>query len=100
MQIVLPLGSARLGEEYFYQSVPFCIIDAVYSIGVRYPSVQRVVSRYCERFGLQRIHSDRHVLPAPEHQESVSVFCRKAETLGAERMAVEIFRNRQRTSTR
>ena len=33
---VLSLEHARLGEEYFYQSLPLCVIDAVFSIGVRY----------------------------------------------------------------
>jgi hypothetical protein len=42
---VLPLSSAKLSEEYFYQSLPLCIIDAVFSIGVKYDSTREVVIR-------------------------------------------------------
>lgn len=49
---VLSLSGAVLGEEYFYQSVPICFIDAVYSIGVRYSQVQKVVDSYCRYFNL------------------------------------------------
>mgnify|MGYP003466554474 CR=1 FL=1 len=37
----------ELGDEYFYASLPLCVIDAVYSIGVRYGSVRNVIRRYC-----------------------------------------------------
>jgi hypothetical protein len=38
---VLPLHSASLGDEYYYQSLPLCVIDAVYSTGVRYARAER-----------------------------------------------------------
>ncbi|MEJ1959688.1 MAG: hypothetical protein WDM70_09955 [Nitrosomonadales bacterium] len=41
---VLPLDSACLGDEYYYQSLSLCIIDAVYSIGVRYEGVKTLLS--------------------------------------------------------
>lgn len=51
----LPLATASLPDEYFYQSLPLCVIDAVWSIGVRYAGVRRVVDRYCEHSGLPRL---------------------------------------------
>jgi hypothetical protein len=36
---LLALSDARLGNEYYYNSISFCVIDAVFSIGVRYGSV-------------------------------------------------------------
>ncbi len=53
-QKVLPLAGAQLEDEYFYQSLPLCIIDAVYSIGVRYEGVRNTISRYCAHFKVQR----------------------------------------------
>jgi hypothetical protein len=97
---VLPLASASLSDAYFYASLPLCVIDAVYSIGVRYESVQNVVARYCAHFDLRRVRKDRTSLPDPAEQESISAFCAKAKVIGPDRMAAEVFRNRQRTSTR
>ena len=34
--LALNLKDANLSDEYFYQSLPLCVIDAVYSIGVKY----------------------------------------------------------------
>lgn len=41
------LGTAKLGSEYSYHSLPLCVIDAVFSIGVRYQNVQNVVEAWC-----------------------------------------------------
>ncbi len=97
---VLPLAIARLGDEYFYQSLPLCVIDAVYSIGVRYSGVQRVVARYCEWSGLRTFRTDRRSLPLTHEQESIAVFCERAEQIGPAAMADAVFGNRQRTSPR
>ena len=32
------LGNAKLPKEYFYSNLPLCVLDAIYSIGVRYTS--------------------------------------------------------------
>ncbi|MEP7246470.1 MAG: hypothetical protein ABI885_22715 [Gammaproteobacteria bacterium] len=96
----LPLASAQLPDEYYYQSLPLCVIDAVYSIGVRYSGVKNVVRRYCNHFGLQQFRSDRRNLPEPASQEPLTGLCERFAALGIERMAKEVFANRQRTSVR
>jgi hypothetical protein len=97
---VLDLGPARLSDEYYYQSLPICVIDAVYSIGVLYVSVQRVVDRYCQYFNLPKIRSDKENLPPKISQESISEFCQKIEEYGIEAFSDTIFNNKQRTSTK
>lgn len=94
----LSLATAQLGDEYFYQSIPLCVIDAVYSIGVRYEIVRNMIGRYCAHFSVQRARTPRNVLPHNNQQESVSSFCERFEQYGANAMAAEVFRNRQRTS--
>ena len=37
---------ATLPEEFFYNSLDLCIIDAVFSIGVKYEGVKNVVRKY------------------------------------------------------
>ena len=46
------LENLRLSPGYYYDSLPLCVIDAVFSIGVRYTSTQKTVKNYCDYFGL------------------------------------------------
>lgn len=99
-QKVLPLATCELGDEYFYQSLPLCVIDAIYSIGVRYEAVRNTISRYCTHFKMQRIRATRNVIPHRNEQESISNFCERFEQYGPTVISSEVFCNRQRTSTR
>jgi len=94
----LPLATACLGEEYFYQSLPLCVIDAVWSIGATYEAVRNVVDRYCKKSGLRKIRTDRDSLPPRSEQEPIAAFCARVERTGPEKMADEVFENHQRTS--
>jgi hypothetical protein len=96
----LPLAKACLGDEYFYQSLPLCVIDAVWSLGVKYGAVQNVVDRYCKTSGLRKIRTDRDSLPPMSEQEAIAAFCARVERTGPEKMADEVFENRQRTSSK
>lgn len=44
----LNLAGARLRDEHFYASLPLCVIDAVFSIGVKYEGTKRTVIRWAE----------------------------------------------------
>ena len=57
---VLNLSDAQLGAEYTYHSLSLCVIDAVFSIGVRYAGVQAVVQNYCDHFSLPLLRSDTY----------------------------------------
>lgn len=96
---VLDLENAKLPDEYYYTSVPLCVIDSVFSIGVRYEGVKNTVKRYCEYFGLHpyRLESD---YPSPSEQQSVEHFLNSFDELGLEEFVQTVFKNRQRTSTR
>jgi hypothetical protein len=96
----LPLPTVTLTDDYYYQSLPLCVIDAVYSIGVRYEGVRRVVARYCEHTHQPRVRASRLQLPPEADQESITLFCERFQKLGLENMTVQIFANRQRTSAR
>jgi hypothetical protein len=95
----LLLNDAQLTDEYFYQSLPLCLIDSVYSIGVRYGQVQNVVERYCKYFDLRKIREDRKIPPLPNTQESITSFLENIQDVGFEVFASDIFCNKQRTST-
>ncbi len=95
----LPLSSKQLGDEYFYGSLPLCVIDAVYSIGVRYEGVRNVVARFCEHASTPKLRADRSTLPSPEAQLTMSAFIGEMQRLGARTFADDVFKNHQRTST-
>lgn len=90
------LNAAPTDAAYEYASVPLCVIDAVFSIGVRYESTERTVTEFCERYHWQRDGRGG----VKEH--TVSEFLRLLEPYENrwEGMADHMFRNRQRTSTR
>ncbi len=42
------LGTSQLGPEYAYHSLPLCVIDSVFSIGVKYANSQKAVESWCQ----------------------------------------------------
>lgn len=87
-----------LADEYRYASLPLCVVDAVFSIGVRYTSTQRVVERFCEHTGWPRYATSRDGRGVGTNSvaELVAIF----DKFGSEEMAQSTFGNRQRTSSR
>jgi hypothetical protein len=96
---VLPLHAAALSDEYSYQSLPLCVLDAVFSINVKYSSTRNVVIRYCNQTSQRRIRSSI-ALPPQNEQESITSFCTRPEQADVARMAEQIYENRQRTSAK
>lgn len=97
---VLALAHAKLTDDYYYNSLPLCVIDAVYSIGIRYDIVRRIVSDYCDYVKLLKVRPSRQFLPPVVEQQSVSQLLKMYAAKGDEAMATEVFRSRHRTSTR
>ncbi|NWJ45971.1 MAG: hypothetical protein HXX08_08850 [Chloroflexi bacterium] len=93
---VLSLENSSLPPEYSYRSLPLCVIDAVFSIGVTYTSTSNTVLRFCNYFGLERYADMRP--PAFSDQLTLSVFTALYTRLGVEEMAEKVYQNRQRTS--
>jgi len=74
-----------------YESVPLCAVDAIFSIGVKYEGVERVVRRYKEYWSAKGVNAD-------SIQHTTHDFVR--EFAGRSDLADTVFMNRQRTSTR
>jgi hypothetical protein len=92
----IDLQALSLPEEYFYASLPLCVIDAVFSIGVTYTSTQATVRRWCER----------QAPPWPRLRDrggpeaTISEFLQVLRASTPENLAVTMFGNSQRTSSR
>jgi hypothetical protein len=94
---ITDLETAQLGPEYSYQSLPLCVIDAVFSIGVRYINVQRVVEAWCVA---QTSPWIKFEMPT-EPRKTLDDFLRVADGFSPDDLAARYFGgNRQRTSTR
>ena len=94
---IFPLESLTLGPSYYYDSLPLCFIDAVFSIGVKYSSTQNVVKHYCSYYGLREYNTDR---VNTRNRHCISDIVSNLESAGIEKSANEIFCNLQRTSTK
>ena len=94
----LDLTNLAQAEEYGYQNLPLCIIDAVFSIGVKYQSTENAVKRFCEHFSITRL-SEKELAPQSE-QLSLSSFIQFHQDFTFQEMAEKVYQNKQRTSTR
>ena len=75
----------------------YSIIDAVFSIGVKYTSTQNVVKNYCTYYGL-REYNTKQDNDGDTH--TISQLVEHIESMGIEKSADVVFRNHQRTSSR
>lgn len=96
-EATLNLENAALSPSYYYDSLPQCVIDAVFSIGVKYASTTNVVKSYCAYYGL-RVHNGNHDQEGDKH--TISQLIDHITSKGVGESADVIFQNHQRTSTR
>jgi hypothetical protein len=83
----LNLTDIQLGDEYGYPNLPLCIIDAIFSINANYTSTENTVKRFVAYFDA----SDSLTV-----RELVDLYAQHS----VEFMAEEVYKNRQRTSTK
>lgn len=94
----LDLESVRTSDEYGYSSLPLCVIDAVFSIGVNYASTRNTIDRFCEYFHVSK--TSAITPPNISGQLSISKFLQINSEQGIEGMARNVYQNLQRTSSR
>lgn len=95
----LDFSKPKLDSEYYYAHLPLCVVDSVFSMGVKYESVRNVVRRMEPLVG-HILFRDYGSLPTdPSQQASVTSFLEKIENQSPEKLALEIYQNKQRTSS-
>ena len=88
------------GKEYTYNSLVFCVIDAVFSIGVKYKSVENTVKKYAEHYNLN-LYDDKYF-----DTHTVSDFIKNNDSISENSCSYEasmakcVYNNQQRTSSR
>jgi hypothetical protein len=102
--IISQLGfPISLGNEFYYQHLPLCIIDAVFSIGIRYSIVQKVIQNFCR---YTKWNCFRNPIPSPippinqQHsiQDLISFY--QQNGLNFNWIASNVFKNRCRIPPR
>ena len=89
--VTLDLANAKDPCAGLYQNLPLCLLDAVYSMGVRYGSTRKVTARYAAYYGAAGTNANH----------TVSEFLKNIENAGGtEIFAENVLNNRQRTATR
>ena len=64
----IDLENFELSESYFYNGIPLCVIDSVYSIGVRYEAVMNVISNFCKHQKITKHRGSKLELPGIDEQ--------------------------------
>ncbi len=82
----------ELPEEYRYSHLPLCVIDAVFSIGVRYEGVKNTITRFCNYFNIEK--------QLPTDELSTTDILNLIKTVSRQDLTDSVFRNHQRTSSR
>ncbi len=91
----LDLTNIEAPEEYDYSCLPLCVIDAVFSIGVRYKATENTIQRFCDYYQINRKQDISSVEPM-----SMSTFIKINSENTPEWMAENVYKNSQRTSPR
>jgi len=100
IRTVLDLKSAKFGKEDSYASLPLCVIDAVFSIGVHYDRhTKPTVLRWCKftnwqpyDFSVNNVHTINDLI------SSIKPYEERGD--GFKTLATDVFKNSQRTSSR
>ena len=89
-----------LADEFYYQSLPLCVIDALYSLNQHYNATQNVISRFCKHFEITKFREPKNLLPVTDSQFSIDDFVGIHDHYSFEKLAIEIYKNRRPTSSR
>src|SRR5690606_14282560 len=96
----LALDGARLSDEYYYASLGHCVLDSVFSLGIRYETVRVVVRRYSEHYGIPTFRAWGSPHPPAAEQEPITTLIQRIREAGPAGFAEHVVRNRCRISTR
>ena len=92
----IPLEHTHLPDEFFPAHLTIALIDAVFRSRPEARSrAMPCADRYCRRFGLEAVRTDRWEHPPAEVQDALRDLVGRYHAIGTERMADEVFRSRQ-----
>lgn len=96
----LDLRNTKLSNEYYYSSLPLCVIDSVFSIGIRYSTTQNIIERFSNYFNIEQYRNYKSLFPNIEEQYSINDLLNIYTQYDVEYITNKIFQNKNRTSSR
>ena len=94
----IDFDTAYLSNEFYYSSVVFCVVDAIYSINSTYASTKKVIQRVAEKLNVSQYRPFGSRADAYEDIIKINRFLKYIEKYDFEQLASVFFENRQRTS--
>jgi len=95
----LNLNNAQLSNEYYYSNLPLCIIDAIFSIGIKYTTTQNVVKRFSDYLNINKFRKYGSNFPQINEQYSIKQFIEFYQENDIDFITNDIYKNKCRTST-
>ncbi len=91
--------STQVVTEY-YAHLPLCVIDSVFSIGVKYEGVKNTIARMCDYYKIAITAPQSGQIPSKKTQIAVSKFNEMLADNTPLFLAENVYKNRQRTSVK
>ena len=95
----LDLNNAKLDIGHYYSSLPHCIIDAVFSIGIKYTATRNVVERFSQYLSLDTFREFGSDFPNIDKQYSINQFINFYQKNDIYFITNNVYKNKCRTST-
>ena len=95
----LDLNNAKLDIGHYYSSLPHCIIDAVFSIGIKYTATRNVVERFSKYLELDTFRKFGSDFPNTDEQYSINQFIDFYQNDEIDFITIDVYKNKCRTST-
>ncbi len=96
----LDLKTSKLGPEYYYASMPLCVIDSIFSLNTKYATVIKLVKNLCDYYQIAPYAKNSKVYPPLDEQISTSEFLDFLGNKTPQELAIEVFKNRRPTSAK
>ncbi len=95
----LNLNNVKLDIGHYYSSLPHCVIDAVFSIGIKYTATRNVVERFSKYLKVDTFRKFGSDFPNIDEQYSINQFIDFYQKNGIDFVTNNVYKNKCRTST-
>lgn len=95
----LDLNNVKLDIGHYYSSLPHCVIDAVFSIGIKYTATRNAVERFSKYLQIDTFRKFGSSFPHTNEQYSINQFINFHQKHDIDFITSNVYKNKCRTST-
>jgi len=96
---LLDLKTAKLSKSYYYNNLVLCVIDSIFSIGIKYTTVEKIVENFSNHFKISKFRDNLISIETLNENMSINEFILNYESLGEKYFCENIFKNKNLTSS-